>query len=187
MGRTVVFTSFAGNLVPGITTIPGDVFLVRLGGPTATATAWTMIGRYYFDTLGRDGAGDLMATGRRMATSSGPARPHQPGLGLPVILVRSLASGTTTLIWPAAPGRAYRPQFRNGLGDPAGATCPDQSRFRVDGLGRDEAASGSTSVTTGCGSRKAHLRPDREPSQRRTRYESPFDFRRLCHCGRGSP
>ena len=125
-GRTVVFSSFAGDLVPGDANGTRDVFVASLGGPDTDLDGmdddWEMA---YFNTQARDGHGDFdhdgvadldeFRAGTNPADDTSTLRvlTLQSALTLPVDGTRR-----TVLTWSATPGRTYRVQAKE---DVAGA------------------------------------------------------------------
>jgi len=117
-GQTVLFTSFADDLSEGDYNQARDVFVLRLGGTEDTDgdgldDAWEMA---YFNTLSRDGTGDFDGDGATDAhefrAGTDPTDQHAVLRAIPLL---SLANGELRLLWPAAPGRAYRVEYKDGL------------------------------------------------------------------------
>jgi hypothetical protein len=116
-GRTVVFQSFASNLVPGDYNERRDVFQLRLGGPDTdsdgTDDDWEMA---YFGTLARDGTGDFDHDGQTdLQEFLAGTDPTNGGSVLRVLTLTTLSGGGTRLIWAASPGKSYRVQFKDDL------------------------------------------------------------------------
>jgi Tol biopolymer transport system component len=117
-GRTVVFQSFASDLVAGDFNDDRDVFVLRLGGVDSDGDGmdddWEMA---YFGTLARDGAGDFDGDGltdhQEFLAGTDPTN---SGSILRVMTVSSLGGGAT-LIWSAVPGRTYQVQFKDNIND----------------------------------------------------------------------
>ncbi len=114
-GRTVVFQSFASDLVPNDYNGMRDVFVLQLGGADTDGDGldddWELA---YFETLDRDGSGDFDHDG---ATDGDEFRagtdPRNDGSVLRVMTITSPGSGSTTVLWSAVPGRSYRVQFKD--------------------------------------------------------------------------
>ena len=128
-GRTVVFQSFASDLIPGDYNDHRDIFLLQLGsGDTdhdGLADDWEMA---YFGTLHRDGTGDYDGDGMtdsqefRAGTDPTNGEAARPGSVLRVLAVRPATGGAPTLFWATAPGRTYRVQFKENATDAAWTT-----------------------------------------------------------------
>jgi hypothetical protein len=118
-GRTVVFQSFASDLVDGDYNDTRDLFLLRLNAGDSDGDQmhddWEMA---FFDTLDRDGAGDFDGDGRtdRQEFLAG-TDPTNAGSVLRVITLTQDGSRNTTVFWAAAPGRTYKVQYKNTVED----------------------------------------------------------------------
>ncbi len=118
-GRTILFQSFASDLIPGDYNDQRDVFVLRLGGPDTDHDGmdddWEMA---YFGTLVRDGTGDFDGDGRtdlqEFQAGTDPANAHSV---LRAITVAPLGGGAAKVIWSASPGKHYQVQFRDDLKD----------------------------------------------------------------------
>jgi Tol biopolymer transport system component len=116
-GRTVVFQSFANDLIAGDYNDRRDIFVLRLGGVDSDGDGldddWEMT---YFGDLSRDGTGDFDHDGQtdREEFLAGTNPTSDESL-LRVITVSSINGGNTTLIWLAVPGRTYRVQFKDSV------------------------------------------------------------------------
>jgi len=116
-GRTVVFQSFAGDVVTKDYNEQSDIFLLKLGVGDSDNDGmdddWEVA---HFDNLSRDGAGDLDGDGQtdRQEFVSG-TNPTNNGSVLRVLTVSPMGGGSTTVIWAAVPGRSYVVQFKDSL------------------------------------------------------------------------
>ncbi len=138
-GRTIVFTSFAGNLATADFNLTRDVFTLRLGGPDTDADGmddeWELT---CFDSLDHDGSLDSDSDG------SSDLEEYRAGTN-PVnnssvlrVLSASHAVGDTILItWNSEPGRRYRVQFKRDVTAPIWTDIPGVI-----------SATGNTSTTT---------------------------------------
>src|SRR5206468_10404748 len=118
-GRTVVFVSFASDLVSGDFNHTRDIYLLRLGGPDTDADGldddWEMA---YFDTLSRDGTGDFDGDGwTDLQEFRGGTDPTDRGSILRVLTIDSIDGRTRTILCTAHPGRSYRVQFKRDVPD----------------------------------------------------------------------
>src|SRR5436190_8182026 len=119
-GRTIVFQSFASDLVAGDYNGERDVFVVRLSGSDADGDGmdddWEMA---YFDTLDRDGSGDFDADGQtdwqefRAGTDPTNAGSILRVLSLTVTGTYPEQGRQTTIFWSTAPGKRYQVQFKD--------------------------------------------------------------------------
>jgi Tol biopolymer transport system component len=108
-GRTVVFRSFANNLVPGDYNLTADIFVLRLSSGDSDGDGleddWEVA---YFGTLDRDGAGDCDGDGYTDSQEHGAGTdPTNSRSILRVLTLTRLAGGPVRLIWSAVPGRTY--------------------------------------------------------------------------------
>ena len=116
-GRTVVFQSFAGDLVEGDYNERRDIFLLKLGVGDSDNDGmdddWEVA---HFDDLGRDGAGDLDGDGQtdRQEFVSG-TDPTNNGSVLRVLTLSPMGGGSTTVMWTAVPNRNYVVQYKDSL------------------------------------------------------------------------
>ena len=118
-GRTIIFNSFANDLVPGDYNDRRDVFVLRLGSPDSDRDGmdddWEMA---YFSTLARDGTGDFDGDGATdLQEFRAGTDPTNRGEVLRAMTLVSLGGGGTTVLWPVAASKSYRVQFKNDLGD----------------------------------------------------------------------
>jgi Tol biopolymer transport system component len=118
-GRTLVFASFAGDLVPGDYNSRRDVFAVRIGSPDTDHDGldddWEVA---YFGDLSRDGTGDFDQDGqsdrREFLTGTDPTN---KGSVLNVTLITSVPADSATILWQSVPGRVYDVQYKDALTD----------------------------------------------------------------------
>jgi len=118
-GRTVVFQSFANDLVPADYNETRDVFVLHLGGIDSDGDGmdddWEMA---YFGTLTRDGRGDFDGDGQTdLQEFLAGTDPTNQGSALRVLTLAPLGGSGTRLLWSAAPGKTYQAQFKDQLGD----------------------------------------------------------------------
>lgn len=139
-GRTVVFESFATDLVAGDDNACRDVFLVPLPfsdlDRDGMDDAWEI---QTFGGLAHDGQGDTdgdgMSDRQEYLAGTDPANPHS-NLRLHPPVVSS--EGRVTLTWNAVAGKTYRVQFTDRLLDaswrdlPAGAQALGDVGSQVD-------------------------------------------------------
>jgi Tol biopolymer transport system component len=116
-GRTVVFQSFANDLVSGDYNDRRDVFVLRLAADDSDGDGlpddWELA---YFDTLDRDGRGDFDGDGHtdREEYLAG-TDPTNRGSVLTVLTLQGAGTGAVTVLWASVPGRLYRVQFKDSL------------------------------------------------------------------------
>jgi Tol biopolymer transport system component len=125
-GRTVVFESFASDLVMGDFNQARDIFVLRLGLGDSDGDGmdddWEMT---YFNNLDRDGAGDFDQDGMSdLAEFKAGTNPANDASILRAIQVTSLATGNATVYWNAVAGRTYQVQFKNRLQDSSWTNLP---------------------------------------------------------------
>ncbi|HEX4644442.1 MAG TPA: hypothetical protein VH598_02425, partial [Verrucomicrobiae bacterium] len=134
-GRFIVYRSYADNIVPGDTNGVPDLFMYdRLSGATTLVSA-SRFGNASGDNRSISGffsgdaqtlvihswASDLVPADFNQTGDLLALKLYSPGMQPPFsgALVFSAASGHQFFInWPAMPGRTYRVQFKNSLGDP---------------------------------------------------------------------
>lgn len=125
-GRTVIFQSFADDLVEGDYNSARDIFIARLGGADSDGDGmdddWEMA---YFESLARSGSGDLDGDGvtDRQEFLAG-TDPTNLGSVLQVITVAPLEGGQCMVQWASVPGRTYAVQFKDGVDAAEWTTLP---------------------------------------------------------------
>jgi Tol biopolymer transport system component len=118
-GRTVVFASFATDIVPGDFNLNRDLFVLQLGGADLDADQiddnWEMA---YFGDLSRDGTGDFDGDGQsdRQEFLAATDPTNQQSV-FTVFSITAGNGGAVTLVWAAVPGRIYQLQSRARLDD----------------------------------------------------------------------
>jgi hypothetical protein len=123
----VMFRSFASDLSQGDYNEHSDVFVLRLGAGDSDGDglddAWEVA---HFGDLSRDGAADSDGDGLldRQEFLSG-TDPTAQGSVLTVLSVSAPGSGSTMILWAAAPGRSYQVQFKSSIGDSAWTDLPE--------------------------------------------------------------
>ncbi len=116
-GRTVVFQSFAHDLVTGDYNDKRDVFVLNLGGADTDGDGmdddWEVA---YFGSLTRSGTGDFDGDGAndRDEFLAG-TDPTNSGSILRVLTVTPMGGGNTRLLWTGNPNRTYRAEFKDSL------------------------------------------------------------------------
>jgi hypothetical protein len=141
-GRTLVFQSYADDLVDGDFNGTRDVFVLRLAGTDSDHDGlddeWEVA---YFGDLSRDGSSDFDGDGSadRDEFLAG-TDPTNRGSVLGVLKLTWLGGGGTTLLWSAVPGRTYRVQFKEDLGGawqelPGGVTASSTTASARDPSG----------------------------------------------------
>jgi hypothetical protein len=118
-GRTVLFQSFATDLVDGDFNDRRDVFVLRLGGPDTDGDGmdddWEAA---CFGDLSHDGTADTdhdgLTDSNEFQTGTDPTN---AGSIFRAITVTSLGSGAQTILWSATPGRTYLVQYKDRLDD----------------------------------------------------------------------
>lgn len=116
-GRTLLFQSFASDLIEGDFNETADVFVLRLGGVDSDGDGmdddWEVA---YFGNLTRDGSGDFDADGSndRQEHQSG-TDPTNAGSVFQVLKLNREGGRGTKLLWTATPGQAYRVEFKDDL------------------------------------------------------------------------
>jgi Tol biopolymer transport system component len=116
-GRTVIFQSFAGDIIEGDYNERRDIFVVKLGFDDSDNDGmdddWEVA---YFGNLSRDGAGDQDGDGQSdLRESLAGTDPTNGGSILRVLTVTPIAGGSTTIIWSAVAGRNYVVQYKDSL------------------------------------------------------------------------
>jgi hypothetical protein len=145
-GSTVLFESYASDLVNGDYNDSRDVLVLRLSHGDSDGDGlpddWELA---YFNTLARDGTGDYDGDGQTdwMEFQAG-TDPTNAGSVLRVITLSTPTSGPVRIFWSAVLGKKYRVQFKNSLLDPAWTDLPGDV-VAADTTGfADDATSGAT-------------------------------------------
>jgi len=117
-GRSVVFQSFANDLVDGDYNQERDIFILRLGVGDSDSDGmdddWEVA---QFGNLNRDGAGDQDGDGQTdLQEFFAGTDPTNSGSILRVLAITRLrGSGRTTVVWSAVAGRSYVVQYKDSL------------------------------------------------------------------------
>jgi len=116
-GRTIVFQSFAGDLVEGDYNERRDIFVLRLSSGDSDNDGmdddWEVA---HFGDLRRDGAGDLDNDGQTdLQEFLAGTDPTNGGSILRVLTVTAVGGGSTTVIWSAVVSRNYVVQYKDSL------------------------------------------------------------------------
>jgi len=116
-GRTLLFQSFASDLIPDDFNETADVFVLRLGGTDSDGDGmdddWEAA---YFSTLARDGSGDFDGDGSTDAAEHQLGTdPTNAGSVFQVLKLTRDGGLTAKLLWTSMPGRTYRVQFKDDL------------------------------------------------------------------------
>jgi hypothetical protein len=118
-GRTVVFASFASDLIGLDYNDRRDVFTMRLGRPDTDGDGldddWE---ETFFSNLARDGNGDFDQDGLsdRQEFLSG-TDPTNTGSVLRAVTVMPLSATFARVFWEAVPGRNYQVQYKDNVGE----------------------------------------------------------------------
>ncbi len=116
-GRTVVFQSFARDLVSGDYNEKRDIFVLKLGGadtdPDGMDDDWEVV---YFDNLSRDGDGDFDSDGvsDRAEFLAGTSPTANDSI-FRLLTVAPAGGGSTLVMWAGNPSRNYRVEFKDDL------------------------------------------------------------------------
>jgi len=116
-GRTVVFASFASDLVSGDFNDRRDVFTLRLGRPDTDDDGldddWEVA---FFNDLARNGNGDFDQDGQsdRAEFLSG-TDPTNTGSVLRALTVTPLSASSVVVVWNAVPGRNYQVEYKDNV------------------------------------------------------------------------
>ena len=146
-GTTVVFSSFAADLVDADYNDARDVFVLRFAAADSDHDGldddWEMA---YFGTLANDGTGDYDGDGLTdYAEFLAGTDPINDGSVLRVFILRSVSSPAVTLLWPATPGRTYRVQYKDDLATGPWTDLPGQPAYTQDtGAQQDTTVSAGT-------------------------------------------
>ena len=142
-GRTVLFQSFASDLVDRDFNANRDIFALRLGAGDADGDGleddWEMT---YFGTLTRDGSGDFDGDGLTDAQEYRAGTDPASGASVLRVLTLTLPGGAgTTVLWSAVPGKTYRVQSKDSADAavwsefPGLVTAPGSTASYVDTTG----------------------------------------------------
>lgn len=117
-GRTLVFQSFANDLVESDYNERRDIFVLRLGVGDSDNDGldddWEVA---FFNDLSRDGTADSDSDGHTdMQEFLTGTDPTNEGSVLRVLTLTSPGGGGTTVFWTAVPGKSYVVQFKDSLG-----------------------------------------------------------------------
>ena len=146
-GSTVLFESYASDLIAGDYNNARDILMLRLSRSDTDGDGlpddWELA---YFNGLQRDGTGDEDGDGQtdRMEFLAG-TDPTNVGSVLRVITLSSPSSGPVQVFWSAVPGKKYRVQFKTSVADPAwndlagDVTATDATGFKEDASAGAEA------------------------------------------------
>lgn len=125
-GQTLIFRSWASDLVAGDFNSSRDFFTLRLtagdGDHDGLPDDWEIA---YFGTLDRDGSGDLDGDGVTDAAeyAAGTNPTNDQSILRAMILLTGQGGGQRTILWSAVAGKRYqvqsRPQVEGGVWSPA--------------------------------------------------------------------
>lgn len=144
-GRTVVFQSFADNLVPGDYNTFRDIFVARLAGADSDNDGldddWEVA---YFGDLSRSGSADFDNDGQtdHQEFIAG-TDPRNDSSILRVMTISSMNSGLVTILWNSAPGKTYRIQYKDDL------TSANWSELKGGVVATSNTASKEDTLVTG--------------------------------------
>jgi hypothetical protein len=116
-GRTIVFQSFAGDLVEGDYNERRDIFVLRLGSADSDNDGldddWEVA---FFNDLSRYGGADRDNDGHSdLQEFLSGTDPTNGGSILRVLTVTSAGGTGTTVLWAAVPGRSYLIQYKDSV------------------------------------------------------------------------
>jgi Tol biopolymer transport system component len=116
-GRTVIFQSWASDLVEGDYNGKCDLFILRLGSGDSDGDRmdddWEMA---FFGTLARDGTGDFDGDGASdLDEFRAGTDPTNRGSVLRAMTLAALGSFSTTVLWPATAGKTYQVLYKDDL------------------------------------------------------------------------
>jgi hypothetical protein len=119
-GHTVVFQSFASDLVGGDYNDRRDLFVVKLSGVDTDGDGidddWELA---YFGDISRDGNGDFDNDGASdRAEFLAGTDPKNDGSVFHVISITPVGGGSRQLVWSGNPARSYRAEFKDDLNAP---------------------------------------------------------------------
>lgn len=116
-GRTLLFRSWASDLIAGDANNTRDWFRMQLTAPDSDGDGipddWEWV---YFNTLDRDGTGDFDSDGLSDAKeyAAGTDPTNQQSV-LRVLTLQSIGGSTIKLLWGAVPGKDYEVQRRSSV------------------------------------------------------------------------
>ena len=116
-GRTVVFQSFASDLVAGDFNDRRDLFVLTLGGvdsePDGMDDDWEVA---FFGNLSHDGTADTDGDGATdLQEFLAGTDPTNANSVFRVLTVTPAGGGAKTLLWSGNPARSYRAEFKDDL------------------------------------------------------------------------
>ncbi len=116
-GRTVVFQSFASDLVAGDFNDKRDLFVLTLGGvdsePDGMDDDWEVA---YFNNLSHDGTADTDGDGATdLQEFLAGTDPTNANSVFRVLTIAPAGGGTKTLLWSGNSTRSYRAEFKDDL------------------------------------------------------------------------
>jgi len=125
-GKTIVFGSFASDLVPADWNAERDVFAARLEGGDSEADGmdddWEMA---WFGSLSRTGGDDADGDGvSDLDECRSGTSPVQGASVLRAVVLRSGDGAAVNLLWPAVAGRSYKVEYRDTVEGPAWTELP---------------------------------------------------------------
>jgi hypothetical protein len=117
-GRTVIFHSYADDLIPNDFNQQGDYFVLRLASADTDGDGmeddWEWAN---FGTLARDGAGDFDGDGMSdLAEYRAGTSPVDNAACLRFFTLASDHTNVRRLFWQRVPGQSYRVQYKDELG-----------------------------------------------------------------------
>lgn len=124
-GQTLIFQSAASDIIPGEFSHRNDIFALRLASAAITDTDndqmdddWELL---HFETTARDGTEDFDHDGANdlfeFRTGTNPQ--NAASLFRGELMFSGDPAQMPLILWPAAPGKSYRVQFKDALDDSA--------------------------------------------------------------------
>lgn len=116
-GRTLLFRSWASDLIAGDANSTRDWYQLQLTAPDSDGDGipddWEWV---YFNTLDRDGTGDFDSDGLSDANEyAAGTNPTNEQSVLRVITLQSIGGSTIKILWGAVAGRDYEVQRRSAI------------------------------------------------------------------------